>query len=112
MDKVAHYSALIVQLIDEYAQFAPSHGSITPMVSYDRQHHRYLLLNVGWNDTRRVHSLILHVHISDEKIWIEHDGTPPPGFAMALVERGVPKEDIVLAFHHPQKRPYTEFAVA
>jgi hypothetical protein len=110
MDKIADYSTLIVQLIDVYAQFVPSHGDITPMVSYDRERHRYILLNVGWNGTRRVHSLILHVHISDEKIWIEHDGTPPPGYALALVERGVPKEDIVLAFHHAQKRPFTEFA--
>jgi hypothetical protein len=28
-----------------------------------------------------------------------------------LLARGVPKEDIVLAFHPPYKRPYTGFAV-
>jgi hypothetical protein len=28
------------------------------------------------------------------------------------LEAGVPKKDIVLAFHHPARRPATEFAVA
>ncbi|HFA48964.1 MAG TPA: XisI protein, partial [Bacteroidetes bacterium] len=29
-----------------------------------------------------------------------------------LMEKGVPKEDIVLAFQSPFKRPYTGFATA
>ncbi|HEX6384245.1 MAG TPA: element excision factor XisI family protein, partial [Anaerolineae bacterium] len=32
--------------------------------------------------------------------------------ANELVKSGVPKEDIVLAFHAPYKREYTGFAVA
>jgi hypothetical protein len=31
--------------------------------------------------------------------------------ANELVELGVPKEDIILAFHAPYKRPYTGFGV-
>ena len=34
------------------------------------------------------------------------------GIATALLAAGVPKEDIVLAFHSPEKRKYTEFAIA
>jgi hypothetical protein len=34
------------------------------------------------------------------------------GIANELIEAGVPKEDIVLAFHHPEERKYTEFAAA
>ncbi|MBV7334508.1 XisI protein [Chloroflexi bacterium TSY] len=45
------------------------------------------------------------------KIWIEIDWTEE-GIATELVAAGVPKEDIVLAFHHPSMRQYTEFAVA
>ncbi|HBB33754.1 MAG TPA: hypothetical protein DC064_18635, partial [Cyanobacteria bacterium UBA9273] len=33
------------------------------------------------------------------------------GVANELVEAGVPKEDIVLTFHAPYKRKYTELAV-
>jgi hypothetical protein len=46
----------------------------------------------------------------DGKIWIQHDGTEI-GIANQLVELGIPKSDIVLAFHSPFKRQFTEFAV-
>jgi len=44
------------------------------------------------------------------KIWIQHDGTER-GVANDLVEWGVPKEAIVLAFHAPYRWQYTGFAV-
>jgi hypothetical protein len=44
------------------------------------------------------------------KIWIEYDGTDRP-IAEKLVEAGVTKEDIVLAFHPEEVRPYTGYAV-
>jgi hypothetical protein len=45
------------------------------------------------------------------KIWIEEDMTED-GIATYFLEQGVPREDIVLAFHPPFIRPLTEFAVA
>jgi hypothetical protein len=45
-----------------------------------------------------------------EKIWIEYNGTEED-VGGELVNMGVPKEDIVLAFHAPYKRKYTGFAV-
>jgi hypothetical protein len=48
--------------------------------------------------------------IKNNKIWIQYDGTEV-GMANELVALGVPKEDIVLAFHPPSKRSYTGFAV-
>ncbi|MFN9617680.1 MAG: element excision factor XisI family protein, partial [Dolichospermum sp.] len=34
------------------------------------------------------------------------------GIATELLREGVPKEDIVLAFHDPETRKFTEFALA
>ncbi|MGI2904577.1 element excision factor XisI family protein [Tolypothrix sp. VBCCA 56010] len=42
---------------------------------------------------------------------IEEDRTEN-GIATDIVRAGVPKEDIVLAFHEPNMRQYTDFAVA
>jgi hypothetical protein len=53
---------------------------------------------------------VLHLDIKDQKIWIQHDGTEI-GIADELVKLGVPKSDIVLAFHEPLVRQYTDFAV-
>lgn len=63
---------------------------------------------MGWSNKR--YGCVLHLDIKDGKIWIQHDGTEG-GIALELVERGVPKQDIVLGFHSPLKHQFTEFAV-
>jgi hypothetical protein len=40
----------------------------------------------------------------------QYDGTEV-GVANQLIEMGVPKQDIVLAFHEPEVRQFTDFAV-
>ena len=53
----------------------------------------------------------LLARIQGGKIWIEEDGTQE-GLATLLVAAGVPREDIVLAFHAPEMRALSDFAVA
>lgn len=53
---------------------------------------------------------MLHLDIKNNKIWIQHDETEID-IANELVNLGIPKEDIVLAFHEPLVRQYTGFAV-
>ena len=71
----------------------------------------YQLMNVGWHGQHRIHGCVLHVDIKGGKIWIQHDGTEE-GIANRLVAAGVPRDDIVLAFHSPFKRRFTDFAVS
>ncbi len=71
----------------------------------------YQLVYAGWKNRRRRYGCVLHLDIKDGKIWIQHDGTEI-GIANELVNLGVPKDDIVLAFHEPFARPYTGFAVS
>lgn len=112
MDAINHYRSLILTYLEDHARYRPSHGDITPMTIVDETKDQYLLVHSGWNNLARVHSMILHVRIEGGKIWIEHDGTPPPGIATYLVDEGVPPDAIVLGFYHPNKRPDTAFAVA
>jgi len=58
----------------------------------------------------RLRTTVIHIDIRAGKVWIQHDGTED-GVAGELVEAGIPREQIVLAFHHPSKRKYSEFAV-
>jgi len=67
------------------------------------------LLTVGWNDIRRVHGVSVHLEIIGGKIWIQRDGAEN-GIAHDLEKAGVPKSDIVLGFHPPDVRPFTEYA--
>jgi hypothetical protein len=57
-----------------------------------------------------IYATIVHIDIRNGKIWVQYDGTEE-GMANRLLELGVPRDDIVLAFHPPYKRQYTNFAV-
>jgi len=75
---------------------------------FDEQQDHYQLLYVGWRGNKRDFGCIVHLDIKNGKIWIQHDGTEE-GIANRLVEMGVPKQDIILAFHEPYIRQFTEF---
>ena len=108
--KQARYCNLVRQLIEHDAQTTrPSHGEVEALVLIDERQGSYMLLYLGWSGNVRHHDSIIHARVRDGKVWIEHDGTSE-GFANALTAAGIPAEDIVLAFHHPRKRPYTGFA--
>lgn len=111
MDKVARYTKIIKQILEEDAAYKPSHGDIQPLLVFDDEHHSYQLMYIGWDRRRRVHGSIYHLRLHNNKVYIEEDTSNQP-IAESLLEAGIPKEDIVLAFHAPDKRQYTEFAVA
>lgn len=56
-------------------------------------------------------STLLLKSATPKKYWIQNDGTEV-GIANVLVERGVPQQDIVLAYHAPYLRKFTDFAVS
>lgn len=111
MGTLENYRRMIKQLVYQHAQIRYSHGEIERLAICDEENDSYLVLAIGWDDNRRVHSVVFHLRIRDGKIWIEEDWTEN-GVAGELMELGVPKDQIVLGFHSPLKRQYTEFAVA
>lgn len=111
MARVDHYRQTIKALLKEYA-LAFSDGQVETQLVFDEVHDHYQLVDVGWrNEFDRVYGAIVHVDIRDGKIWVQRDMTES-GVANELVERGISKDEIVLGFQAPFKRPYTEFAVA
>jgi hypothetical protein len=82
----------------------------TTVAIIDEERGHYLLHTVGWVGKKRVLSTHLYVRVVDNKIWVEVDWLEN-GITPDLLAAGVPREDIVLAFHHPDLRPLTEFAV-
>lgn len=110
MDRMNQYRQTVERVLREHPAHPPG-GNVETILIVDREQDEYLLLDVGWGETGRVHSLFAHLRIRDEKVWIEKDGTER-GFAVALVEAGIPNEDIVLAFYRPERRKLTDFAVA
>jgi hypothetical protein len=68
-------------------------------------------MSVDWVNQKRINNTHVHIRIKNDKIYIEEDWTEE-GIANELLTEGVLKSDIVLAFHDPETRKLTEFAVA
>ncbi|WP_353483047.1 XisI protein [Haliscomenobacter sp.] len=111
MEKVAHYQQIIKSILDDYTATMPSNLDEEVYLVEDKVKMNYLIYHNAWKQNSRSYGCILHVRIKNEKVYVEYDGTDE-GFADLFAEAGIPKQDIVLAFHAPAKRQYTGFAVA
>lgn len=109
MGKLDKYRDYIEKILSEYAAIPFAYGNLESKTIFDRENDRYLLMTVGWKNGNRVHSCLVHIDIINDKIYIQRDGTEE-GIAMDLEREGVSKSDIVLAFHEPELRKYTEYA--
>jgi XisI protein len=111
---IEHYRQLIQDLLTERAQRSRQSSALVELEKqtiFDTERDHYQLVNVGWKQNgHRNYGCVLHLDIKNGKIWIQQDGTEE-GIANALVEQGVPKHDIVLAFHDPAMRKHTEFGM-
>ncbi|MBC7796384.1 MAG: XisI protein [Pyrinomonadaceae bacterium] len=110
MENVESYRQMIRQIISERAKIPYAYLDLELEPVFDRENDRYLLIVFGREDKKPVHFALIHVDIIEGKFWIRYDGTEE-GVATDLLENGVPKEHIVLAFKSPEMRKYTEFAV-
>ena len=110
MDKLEKYRKLIKKILTEDAQVGTSQETIETMLVFDEERDSYQLMYVGWNRHMRTHGALIHLRLRNGKIWVEYDGTEE-GVAQVLLDAGVPKEDIVLAFHPEWKRELMDFAV-
>lgn len=111
MDRIEQDRQIVKQIIREYADLLPSYGDVRTETIFDDERGHYLLVHTGWDGKRRIHGSAIHVDLREGKVWVEHDGTKE-GIVDDLVAAGISPERIVLGFHHPSQRPYTEFAAA
>jgi hypothetical protein len=111
MDTLDTYRRLIESILTEHTRIPYAYGDIQQQAVFDCANDHYLLVNVGWDKQKRIHYCLVHVDIINGKFWIQRDGTEY-GIARELVDAGVPKEQIVLAFRAPEIRKHTGYAVA
>lgn len=110
MDKLDNYrKAIRTVILTHQDQTATERGFLSEVV-FDGEHDHYQLVNVGWQGERRIYGCILHIDILKDKVWIQQNGTEA-NIADELMAQGVARADIVLGFHSPVKRKFTEFAV-
>ena len=113
MDRLDKYRIAIKKILTEYHSWA-SNSNIRERencLAFDDVHDQYFWFLMGWQGERKYRNIQVHIRIKNHKIYIEEDWTEE-GIANELLTEGIPKSDIVLAFHDPETRKLTEFAVA
>ncbi len=109
-DQEVRDQEILENVLRECAEFYASKKTRT-LTAFDRTHGQFLLMDEGWDGFKHIHRVWVHVELADGKFWIQKDGTED-GIAVDLVHAGIPKERIVLAFQHPARRQYSDFAVS
>ena len=111
VEKLNKYQSILQQIVEKHAKVMASDRQIESVAICDTVHDNYLLMGVGWDHAGRAHDIIFHLRLKDGKVWIEWDGIEY-GIAHDLLEAGIPKEDIVMAFYEPTPRPLAELVAA
>lgn len=100
MDTRTAYREIVKDVINKYARLRPSHGTIRLDTVFDEQQDHYALMQSGWDRGVRVRGNLIYVTLRDDKVYIEYDGIER-GISDELIRRGIPKENIFLAFLSP-----------
>ena len=116
MDRITHFRNSVRNVLNEYHQLNEKSDSTTDSTTesclvFDEHREQYLLLLMGWQQDERIKSVMIHIRLKNGKIWIEEDWTED-GVVTDLLRKEIAPEEIVLAFHPPHLRQYTEFAIA
>lgn len=98
MDKVKQYEKVIIQALEEYQLTKYSNMDTENQLVLDKENNRYILITIGWQGYKHIHSCTLHMDIINGKIWIQSDQTER-GIAHRLLELNVPKQDIIIGFY-------------
>jgi hypothetical protein len=110
MEKLQKYREIIREVLTEQAHPYAHSNHVDTEIICDTEHDHYQLTYIGWQEQKRIFSLILHFDIKDEKIWVQYNGTET-AIAQILIDKGVPASDIVLGFHSPFKRQFSGYAI-
>ncbi|MEC4985850.1 MAG: XisI protein [Oscillatoria sp. PMC 1068.18] len=111
MDNLDNYRKIIQNKLKEYTEIPYAYGDLRCQLIVSDDQNNFLLITQGWEEDLHVHGCLVHLEIIQDKIWIHRDGIED-GIANELVAAEIPKSQIVLGFHPPDVRPFTEFAVS
>ncbi|BDA66513.1 fdxN element excision controlling factor protein XisI [Calothrix sp. PCC 7716] len=110
MAKIDEYREAIQKMLTEYAERDSDEQDVELQKVFDTLHDHYQLLYVGWENRKRIFGPVMHLDIKNDKVWIQWNGTETD-IAAELMSMGVAREDIVLGFHTPYMRQFSDFAV-
>lgn len=99
MDRIEKYRQILESTIKRHAQFQPANGEIKTRSVCDDENNEYMVIDSGWNEKgRRIYDVVLHFRLQDGTVYIERDNTDAE-VVRELLESGINKDDVILAFN-------------
>ena len=111
MDRVENYAKILKDTVLDYYDLYRQMADVKTFQIIDSGLHHYQVVQTGWDTSHRRIYTSLHLSLQNGKVYIHSDPTEE-GIAHVLMEKGIPKSDIVLEYQPPSLRHYTPFATA
>jgi XisI protein len=115
MDRKLKYRKILKEVLREYAgdemKQVQKPDDMQIRLIMDTESDHYQVLYTGWQQDKQTFSVLFHFDIINGKIWVQRN-ISDYDIIEDIERKGVPKSDIVLAFHAPQIRTFTEYAHA
>ena len=112
MDKITNYQNIIIDFLQEQGKYTLGmNKDIRREIIIDRESNNFQLLYIGWKGHNYQFFVAFHLSIINDKIWLQWNRTEHE-VVDYLMERGVPKTDIVLGLTPPYARIHTGFAIS
>ena len=109
MEIIAKYRTAVENVLAYLEKVSYAIPGITRVLVKDKDH--YLIIRMGWSNDQNLYSIIVHITIVDEKIWIYTNNTEH-NFEEELIKQGVSKEDIIFAEISPTQRQALGYQVS
>ena len=110
--KLSKYRQILSDYLSEYVTDRMPQKDIQFQFVKDIEHGHFQVLEMAWIKDIFHCSIIFHFEIKpDGKVWLWVNNTDIL-VTEDLIDKGIPKKEIVLGFHAPEVRAYTGYAVA
>lgn len=111
MGRVERYRNIVKQVLQDYYTLYQRMQDADTSMLCDPISDQYQVVQTGWDAQQRRIYTTLHLSLKNGKIYIHSDPTEE-GLANVLIQKGIPKTDIVLEYQAPTLRKHSEFAQA
>ncbi len=99
MNKSENYRQILQKIVKRHARFQPANGEIETHAVIDTGNDDYMVVDLGWNEKgRRIYDIVLHFHLQNGTVHIERNNTDSE-IVQELLESGIEKDDIILAYN-------------
>jgi XisI protein len=109
MDQTLTNAQIILKVLEPFKTWRTPYANVNYEVLTDPTQQHFQVVVSGWDGQKRVHTMLVHIAIRDNLIWLEEDLTDAE-IAEQLIEQGIPRDHIVLGFQAPYKRGLHGFA--